>query len=196
MRRHLRVAALTLALPVWPGTAWPQADDATAPGRIEAELIRCRAIADSLARIVCYDAIVLPRAAAVRAPLAPTAPAPRTATAAAAAAPAASAVAAAPASAPTATASAELAREFGLPERAAVQAVQFIDSAIAGDFDGWLPQARLQLANGQVWEIADGSTGTYALMRNPKVRISRGMLGSFFLSIDGVAQVPRVRRLR
>lgn len=178
--------ATTAAL-AWSAPAWSQPVVAAAEGRLESELLRCRAIADSLARITCYDAITLPRAAAAR----PAVPAAAPATA----APQASTVAS-QASAAQTTAATDLSGDFGLPERAAVQALQFIDSALQGQFDGWTPQTKLQLANGQVWEIADGSTGAYALAHNPKVRISRGMLGSFFMAVEGVPQTPRVRRVR
>lgn len=70
-----------------------------------------------------------------------------------------------------------------------------MESTIAGTFEGWLAGSRLRLANGQVWEIADGSSASY-LLRDPKVRITRGMLGSFFMTIEGVAQSPRVRRIQ
>jgi hypothetical protein len=85
--------------------------------------------------------------------------------------------------------------EFGLPERVS-QGPQFIDSVLPGDFGGWTPGAKLRLANGQVWEVIDGSTASYPLQRSPKVRISRGLLGSFFMSVEGVSQTPRVRRLQ
>jgi hypothetical protein len=46
-----------------------------------------------------------------------------------------------------------------------------------------------------VWEIVDGSTAVYRL-HSPKVRVSRGLLGSYFLEIEGVAQAPRVKRVQ
>jgi hypothetical protein len=177
--------ATTAAL-AWVVPAWLQPAVAAPEGRLESELLRCRAIADSLARITCYDAITLPRADAARpavAAAAPTTAAPRASTG------------ASQASAAQATAASDPSGDFGLPERAAVQALQFIDSALQGPFDGWAPRTRVQLANGQVWEIADGSTGVYSPAHSPKVRISRGMLGSFFMAIEGVPQTPRVRRV-
>jgi hypothetical protein len=86
---------------------------------------------------------------------------------------------------------------FGLESRAmpTQSLVPSIESAIEGPFDGWLPRTQFKLANGQVWEISDGSQAAYDL-RNPKVRITRGVSGSFFIAIEGVAQTPRVRRIR
>lgn len=84
---------------------------------------------------------------------------------------------------------------FGFEARqAAVLGPDAVESAIAGPFDGWVPRQRLRLANGQVWEISDGSQAAYRLQA-PKVRIARGMSGTFFLAIEGVAQTPRVRRV-
>ena len=84
---------------------------------------------------------------------------------------------------------------FGLEARqAAVQGPDAMESAIEGAFDGWVPRQRLRLANSQVWEISDGSQAAYRLQA-PKVRIARGMAGTFFMAIEGVAQTPRVRRV-
>lgn len=131
-------------------------------------LQRCRDLRDPAPRLACYDAIPL--------------------TAAPAAAPAVAATPTAPP--PGAT--------FGLESRAMpLQAVvPSIESAIEGTFDGWLPRGQLKLANGQVWEVTDGSTAAYDLKKSPKVKITRGVSGTFFMAIEGVAQTPRVRRLR
>lgn len=189
MRRRIpaMVAAL-LALAVGQASAQSNA--------VEAELRRCRAIPDSLARVACYDGIALPAPA----PSAPgTAQAPSGSSGVASAAGTRAAVPAAPPAATAAPSAAVAAspqgRDFGLPERPVSSLPQSIESAIEGEFDGWTAGARLRLANGQVWEIVDGSTASYQL-RDPKVRISRGMFGSFFISIEGVAQTPRVRRVR
>jgi hypothetical protein len=131
-------------------------------------LQRCRELRDTAARLTCYDAIPL---------------------------------SAAPASAPTPSPAAALpaAATFGLESRptpsAAPPPVASIESAIDGPFDGWLPRGHLKLANGQVWEVTDGSQAAYNL-KSPKVKITRGVSGAFFMAIEGVAQTPRVRRLR
>jgi len=46
-----------------------------------------------------------------------------------------------------------------------------------------------------VWEVLDTKRVSYEL-DNPTVRIKRGMLGSFFMEIDGVSATPRVRRVQ
>jgi len=88
---------------------------------------------------------------------------------------------------------ADPAARFGLREPA--QAVDAVESHIPGRFDGWEARTQIRLANGQVWQINDGSRGVYRL-DNPRVRIRKGALGSFFLEIEGQNQSPRVRRVQ
>jgi hypothetical protein len=137
----------------------------------EAPLRECRALADAAARLACYDALPLAAApaAATRGPFATTAPAP----------------AATPAAAQGAAA-------FGMELRQPELAT--ISTHIEGRFEGWHPGSRIRLANGQVWQVSDGSTGVYELT-NPKVTLRRGALSGFWLEIEGVNRSPRVRRV-
>jgi hypothetical protein len=134
-----------------------------------AALQRCRELRDTTARLACYDAIPLS-----------TMPAPQSAQ-------------------PPAPAAVAPAAAFGLESRQAPPnlpaPLEAIESAIDGPFDGWLPRSQLRLANGQVWEIADGSQAAYRL-QSPKVKITRGVSSSFFIAIEGVTQTPRVRRVK
>ena len=82
--------------------------------------------------------------------------------------------------------------QFGLP--APSERVQELVTRYEGLFDGWRPNDRIRLANGQVWQVVDDSSGVYAL-KNPKVTIKRGALGRFVLDIDGAAKMPGVRRV-
>jgi hypothetical protein len=141
----------------------------------EAALRRCRDLAPPDQRLACYDAIALPASghavpAALAAARATPTPSP--------------AVTAAPAD------------QFGLEARAPVLQVQTIISRISGTFDGWVGQTRFKLSNGQEWAISDGSQAAYSERSDPEVTITRGVGGSFFMAIEGVAQMPRVRRLR
>lgn len=147
----------------------------------DADLRRCRGIADDRARLACYDALVPADTGGERPPAAAL---PATGTA-APAAPAAAAGVAAAAPAPESS--------FGLRQR--TDPIDAIESTIPGRFDGWAPNAKLTLANGQVWQISDGSRGVYRL-DSPKVRVRKGALGSFFLEIEGQNQSPRVRRVQ
>lgn len=150
-----------------------------------AQMRQCRLLTEPALKAACYDAIVLPpTGVTTAAPAAPNAPAPVVATSAG----------------PSVTTPATPAASFGLPAPAAAAAqpgavaAGALESSIAGLFEGWQAQSRIRLANGQVWQVTDGSEGVYT-RRDPKVRISRGTLGSFFLQIEGILQTPRVRRI-
>ena len=71
---------------------------------------------------------------------------------------------------------------------------QTITSQIVGVFEGWGPRSRITLANGQVWQVEDGSEGVYFL-QSPKVTVRRALMGGFQLEIEGARRVPRVRRV-
>ena len=167
------LAALTfLLLAVGP----VQADDA--------QILRCSQIGDAAARLACFDQLavqVRQRAAQ------PTAPAAQAAAQAAAPAPQAAAT--------TASAGDRRVAEFGLPRAADAQPLQAIESRIDGRFEGWGPNTRLKLANGQVWQIVDGSRGP-GNGDSPKVTIRRGALGALYLEIEGEPRMPRVRRVQ
>lgn len=86
------------------------------------------------------------------------------------------------------------AERFGLEHKAPPQASR-IESHIAGTFHGWGPNSEIRLANGQVWQVVDGSTMA-SVWENPRISIRRGTLGSFFLDIEGETRSARVRRVR
>jgi hypothetical protein len=146
----------------------------------EAGLKRCRAVADSQARLACYDALPVAGSAA---PSAPSAPSAAVAPAAPAAPPAAAPAPAAPPAPPAG---------FGLEHSAA--APQAVVSSIPGAFEGWEPRQRFRLANGQTWQVADDSQGVYSL-RDPRVTIRRALLGGFVMEIEGAKRTLRVRRV-
>lgn len=139
------------------------------------DLRRCRAIGDDAQRLACYDAISVGETGTASAPPIPVA---------------ANQAAPAPEPAPAA--------QFGLERK--VQAKQEaevtnIESTIAGRVDGWRGSTRFTLANGQVWQIADGSQGFYRL-DNPRVEIRRGLFGSFYMKLEGANHAPKVKRLK
>ena len=156
---------------------------AAAADGLAQELQRCKALGDAAARLSGYDAIAVPPPGSAPAPMVPMVPIVPIV-------PMAPTAAAAPIAPP-----APRTAEFGLSVAAPAPAVpDAIESVIPGLFDGWGPQSRLRLANGQVWQISDGSEGTYDL-RDPKVRIERGGLGGYFMRVEGLRQTPRVRRI-
>jgi len=177
--KTIRTAGLMLALSA--GSLAHAVDDAA--------FARCRGIADTAARLACYDA--LPGAAPPRATATPAAPA-TPSPAPAARAPATSAPpAAAPAAPP-----AQTAQNFGMEERVAGPAPPTtMESYIPGRFEGWGANTRIKLGNGQVWQVVDG-TSAYFNLDNPKVVIRRGMMGGFFLEIENSNRSPRVRRIQ
>jgi hypothetical protein len=133
----------------------------------DAALLRCRGIADAAARLACYDALPL------------TATEGR-----------AGQAAAKQGSQPL------TAEQFGLEEKLAPKSeVDAIESQIPGRFEGWQPNMSIRLANGQVWQVTDGSSRIYDLV-NPKVEIRRGVLGAFYLNIAGDNRTVRVRRIQ
>lgn len=84
---------------------------------------------------------------------------------------------------------------FGLPAKAAELEPESIESTVLGDFDGWRPNERIRLANGQVWQITDDSRGAVST-KAAKVTVRRGALGAYFLDIEGVNRSPKVRRVQ
>lgn len=140
----------------------------------DVDLAKCRAISDAAQRLACYDA------------LAPAAPSATTSTS----------PGAAPAAAPAQRQQQQQQQQqFGLEQRTPPDRPDAIESHIPGRFEGWKPNARIRLANGQVWQVVDGSSGAFWLT-DPKVRVRRGMLGAFYLEIEGSNSSPKVRRVQ
>lgn len=75
------------------------------------------------------------------------------------------------------------------------QKLEAIDSHIDGRFDGWGPKDKIQFANGQIWQITDDSRHVLDSI-NPKVRVHRGVLGAFYLEIEGINHQPKVKRVQ
>jgi hypothetical protein len=100
-------------------------------------------------------------------------------------------VAPAVAAAPASTAAAA---GFGLEQQARKTEAQEVESEIIGLFEGWGPKHVIRLANGQLWQIVDGSSAVLYL-KNPKVKVRRGMLGTFVLEFEASNETARVRRL-
>jgi len=147
----------------------------------DAALLRCRAIADVAGRVACYDAIPVARvASAATVAAAPATPA----------APPATAAATAPA--------AQAAANFGLSatQMRKPDEPNALESTLLGRIDGWGPSTQFRLANGQIWRVADDSSGSVNEIDSPKVKITRNALGTMFLEVEGSNQAPRVRRVQ
>ena len=150
----------------------------------DAGILRCRGNTDAKARLACYDALLVgtgnsaPVAAKPRPP-AELLPSPS----------------ASPSSLAAPFPQAQKADQFGLENRSNPATLDAIESHIAGSFEGWDAKTNIKLANGQVWQIADDSSRSLSMI-DPKVRIRRGALGSFYLEFEKSNHSPRVRRVQ
>lgn len=129
---------------------------------------RCRSLTDATARLACYDALPLrPDDGSTTTPSSKAGSVPAT----------------------------DPQRDFGKPVQPTT-ATSFVDSQVAGTFDGWEPNQLIELVNGQTWRIVDGSRAYVAPRSKPMVRVEQGAFGAFYLSVEGLAQAPRVRRVK
>ncbi len=133
----------------------------------DAAMLKCRALPETAKRLACYDALPVGLAAPVQA------------------------AAVAPAASPE--------QNFGLrpvlKKQKDVEA-SAIHSNVVGRFDGWSPGTVFTLANGQVWKVTDDADAVLPIMQNPKVEITRGLLGAYFLQVEGHTNSARVARVR
>jgi lipoprotein-anchoring transpeptidase ErfK/SrfK len=151
----------------------------------DAAILKCRSLPDTARRLACYDAIPVGAA-----PVAAAAPAAVASPAVVATAPA---VAAAPAPAVTAE------QGFGL--RPVVKNQKDVEpasirSSVIGRFDGWGPGTIFRLANGQVWKVTDDTDAVLPIMQDPNVEITRGLIGAYFLQVEGHTNSARVARVK
>jgi len=140
----------------------------------DAAMLQCRSIAGVAARVACYDAIPVGAAAPLAAPVA------------------------AAAAAPTPQ---QREQAFGMatvkaPKSVTPEQDNSISSTIAGRFDGWSGNELIKLANGQVWRIVDGSSAVLSPMTDAKVKVERNVIGTYFLTIEGTNNSPKVRRVQ
>jgi hypothetical protein len=82
----------------------------------------------------------------------------------------------------------------GLP--APAPAREPIESTIVGAFQGFASGRQYTLANGQVWRQIDGATLSGARGTDVGVRIRPGMLGAWWLKVDGYNTQAKVERVR
>jgi len=169
-RRSTRVTAAPILVAVLAAMAAGTANAQDLAGNVKS----CRQIDVPARRLECYDAMPLAREQSAAA--------------------AAALVAPAPAAPPVVAEPVDTFGKESIKQSAATE-LQQIETRIPGKFIGWAPGAQLALANGQVWRIADGSEAVYNL-QDPKVIVRRGMLGAFYLEIEGVGFQVRVTRVR
>lgn len=66
-----------------------------------------------------------------------------------------------------------------------------VESRIVGDFRGWERGTVFTLENGQRWRVESSDSYVSPSVHAPAVKITPGMLGSFFLNVEGVR--PRAK---
>lgn len=72
-----------------------------------------------------------------------------------------------------------------------------IITTISGEFRGWDGRGdRFTLDNGQVWEVTDSSTRLSVKLDNPEVTIEPGVLGAWYLKVQGYNTRARVKRIK
>jgi hypothetical protein len=71
-----------------------------------------------------------------------------------------------------------------------------IETTLEGTIEGWGPGTQFKLANGQVWKVSDGSSGTLDHSSNPKVKLVRNAFGTTFIEFEGSNNSAKVRRIR
>ena len=70
-----------------------------------------------------------------------------------------------------------------------------IETRLTGRFTGWEPRGVFSLENGQRWREANGTTYVTPPLESPKVRITAGALGAFWMEIEGVRIRVKVVRV-
>jgi len=71
-----------------------------------------------------------------------------------------------------------------------------ITSTLQGEFRGFGKARKFVLANGQEWEQSDDTVLSGVRRTNPTVSISPGLLGVWYLRVDGVNTRAKVRRTK
>lgn len=71
-----------------------------------------------------------------------------------------------------------------------------IVSNIVGEFRGFGQGRKWTLANGQVWEQIDAATLAGVRKTDPQIKIKPGVLGAWWMKIDGYNTQAKVRRIK
>ncbi len=66
-----------------------------------------------------------------------------------------------------------------------------VESRITGEFRGWEGRTLFTLENGQRWQVVGGEPYASPVIMNPAVKIAPGIMGSFWMTVEGVR--PRVK---
>ena len=79
------------------------------------------------------------------------------------------------------------------------QRIDHLEARLVGDFTGWTGNTKFRLDNGQVWEQTKNYIPNYEPrepISQPRVTISRGLMGSYNLRVEGVKRIVQVKRIK
>ena len=76
------------------------------------------------------------------------------------------------------------------------EAAEAIETRLAGDYEGWSGKTLFQLENGQIWQQAGGGERIDDKRRAPAVKIYPGMMGAYWLEIEGVRERVKVKPVK
>lgn len=71
-----------------------------------------------------------------------------------------------------------------------------IESRLVGDYDGWTGRTQFKLENGQIWQQAAAGERFDAKRAAPRVKIYPGMLGVYWLEVEGVRERVKVKPVK
>jgi hypothetical protein len=75
-------------------------------------------------------------------------------------------------------------------------AADAIETRLAGDYRGWTGKTVFNLENGQAWQQVSGGERIDDKRASPAVRIYPGMMGAYWLEIEGVRERVKVKPVK
>jgi hypothetical protein len=79
-------------------------------------------------------------------------------------------------------------------ERRSQDATTPVTSSLKGEFRGWRNGSVFELENGQRWRVMDSDFQATRRLSNPKVTISPGLFGSWYMLVEGTSIKAKVKR--
>ncbi len=70
-----------------------------------------------------------------------------------------------------------------------------ITATLKGEFRGWSSGTRLELDNGQVWQVVEGNYLARKAMASPRVTVTPGKFSGWYLQVEGHNPSAKVRRV-
>lgn len=76
------------------------------------------------------------------------------------------------------------------------EAAEAIESRLVGDYAGWTGKSIFKLENGQIWQQAGGGARYDDQRSAPAVKVYPGMLGAYWLEVEGVRERVKVKPVK